>query len=90
MQIFSVSNVLQFVELDAKPDDLTICRLKTRGNFSLTDRTLVCCTILRRHLVRSEKLIEFGDISFSAKSILVERTCGCKAGKVLKKKRLIS
>ena len=45
-----------------------------RGNSCLKDRTRVCRIILGRRVTRSEKLIEFGDISFSAKSILVERT----------------
>lgn len=39
----------------------------------MNDRTRVCCKILGWIVVRGERLIKFGDIWFSAKSILVER-----------------
>lgn len=68
-----VVKVTKSLELDPKPDDLTLIRLKLLGEPAVEGRTPVCCIRLRRVEVRSDKLLESGDIWFSAKPMLVGR-----------------
>jgi len=56
-------------KLDAKPNDLALNKLFQVWVGFGKDWTRECCKTLRRFEARSEKLIEFGNISFSAKSI---------------------
>lgn len=66
-------SALELLELDPKPDDLTLTRPNLPGQPVVEGRTLVCCIRLGGVEVRSDKLLESGDFWFSAKSMLVER-----------------
>lgn len=76
-------SVVKLLELDPKPDDLTLARLNLPGQPVAEGRTLVCCIRLGGVEVRSDKLLESGDIWFSAKSMLVERLFEVPIGRAI-------